>query len=140
MTACFRCKIPLRGSNWPTFVKRKNRNWCRNCTNAYYRERIHKEWESRKAIKKQNRQRLKEEVLGHYSPNLKCQRCRFSDIRALSIDHKAGHGRSHRKKLNIEGDKFYSWLRRNNYPTGFQVLCMNCQWIKRSENMETRRH
>ena len=30
--------------------------------------------------------------------------------------------------------KFYAWLKRNNYPSGFQILCMNCQWGKLRNN------
>ena len=91
-------------------------------------------------IKKQvkdNRQKLKEEVLSHYSPELKCKRCGFEDIRALSIDHTNGSGCLHRRTLKkCGGTEFYRWLKKNNYPTEFQVLCMNCQFIKRSENNE----
>jgi len=77
--------------------------------------------------------KVKDEVFAHYSPNRKCQRCQFADIRALSIDHIDGNGRLHRKLL---GQNFYRWLRKNNYPLGYQVLCMNCQFIKAEENKE----
>lgn len=44
-------------------------------------------------------------------------------------------GSAHRKELknqNIKhtGSTFYRWLKRNNYPIGYQVLCWNCQWSK----------
>jgi len=83
-------------------------------------------------------ERLKREVLQHYSPELKCVRCGFTDLRALTIDHINGHGTEHKRKLGISrsGSHFYRWLRTNNYPQGFQVLCMNCQFIKRVENDE----
>lgn len=84
------------------------------------------------------RDKLKREVLLHYSNNEfpKCQRCGFDDIRALSIDHIGGDGRAHRGQVGGKGKKFYTWLRKNNYPKGYQTLCMNCQWIKRFENKE----
>ena len=76
-------------------------------------------------------------VINHYSEGMMiCRRCGFSDIRALSIDHINGGGYKHIR--TIKGD-FYSWLIKSNYPTGFQVLCMNCQWLKRDENHECRR-
>lgn len=82
-------------------------------------------------------QRLKAEVLSHYSPRLVCQRCGFSDIRALSIDHIEGGGAKHFREIrSVGGGGFYQWLKRRNFPLGFQVLCMNCQWIKRSERGE----
>jgi len=81
--------------------------------------------------------RLKKEIIAHYSPTLTCQRCGFSDIRALTIDHINGKGFEHRKKIGKwGGHEFYQWLKRNDFPTGYQVLCMNCQWIKRFENSE----
>jgi len=35
--------------------------------------------------------------------------------------------------MTKRGSRFYYWLRRQGYPEGYQTLCMNCQWIKRSE-------
>jgi hypothetical protein len=91
---------------------------------AHYRE-----------ICRQFRKRRKAETLKHYSPSLTCQRCGFADIRALSIDHVKGGG--HRHVTSIGGtEAFYLWLKKNKYPPGFQVLCMNCQFIKREEQNE----
>src|SRR3989304_5351132 len=97
---------------------------------------------------KEMRKELKLEILHHYSHDLKCIRCGFSDIRSLSIDHIKGNGNKHRKEIgigNFYGNKhrkeigignFYQWIKKNNFPKGFQVLCFNCQWIKRDENNE----
>jgi ribosomal protein L36 len=85
----------------------------------------------REKVRKQ-RWELKLEVLKHYSPELKCARCGFSDVRALSIDHVNGGGSNHIKEIG-GASKFYRWLKKNNYPPGFQVLCMNCQFIRRYE-------
>jgi len=77
--------------------------------------------------------KLRIDALNHYSEGaMKCAKCGFDDIRALSIDHMNGGGNEHRKKCG----NFYTWLRNNNYPEGFQVLCMNCQFIKKQENRE----
>jgi hypothetical protein len=58
--------------------------------------------------------------------------CKFncSDIRCLTIDHINGGGRQERKKLKKVGVTFYHWLQKQGYPEGYQVLCMNCQFIK----------
>ena len=83
---------------------------------------------------KEARKQLKLEVLSYYSQDLKCDGCGFSDVRALSIDHVKGDGAKHRKKIgNVD---FYRWIKKNKFPEGFQVLCFNCQWIKRVENNE----
>ena len=77
--------------------------------------------------------RVKTEVIAHYSHGeMKCAKCPYCNIKALTIDHIDNDGAEHRRELQQEGvHNFYLWLRRNNYPEGFQVLCMNCQWEKR---------
>ncbi len=82
--------------------------------------------------------RRKLEVINHYSgDSLICAWCGFNDIRALSIDHINGGGEGHRRLIGITaGNDFYQWLRNNNFPDGYQVLCMNCQAIKRITNNE----
>ena len=82
-----------------------------------------------------HRQQVKKECFFHYSPDMKCQHCGYSDIRTLSIDHIDGKGAFHRRK-DKNCRNIYVWLKEREYPSGFQVLCMNCQWIKRVENNE----
>ena len=72
-------------------------------------------------------------TMRRYSPDLKCAKCGFSDTRALSFDHINGGGRKHRKEV---GGRIWYWLIKNNYPDGYQILCMNCQFIKRTEQRE----
>ena len=45
-------------------------------------------------------------------------------------------GNAHKKREHMTN--IYYWLERHNYPPGFQVLCMNCQWIKKAENNENK--
>ena len=89
----------------------------------------------------QYRAQLKREVLTHYgNGKCACIQCGFDDIRALSIDHINGIGNEHREILGITGGRpFYVWLKKNNFPEGYQTLCMNCQYIKRSEDKEYRK-
>lgn len=84
--------------------------------------------------------RLKEEALSHYSRGVPvCKICGFSDMRALTIDHINNDGLAERKRLNIHGGwHFYVWLKRQSYPEGYQVLCMNCQFIKEMERRKTK--
>lgn len=77
---------------------------------------------------------IKQDVIAHYSNgNCVCLHCGFSDIRALSIDHINSGGTQHKK---VTGENLANWLKKNNFPTGYQVLCMNCQFIKREEEQE----
>jgi hypothetical protein len=90
------------------------------------------------AYREKYHQKLKQTVFSHYGRGkIQCVKCGFNDIRALSIDHINGSGTEHRNTNKYSGGiKFYRWLKKNNYPDGFQVLCMNCQFIKRVENKE----
>ena len=84
----------------------------------------------------ENNQLLKQEVLTHYGDGkCACVRCGFDDVRALSIDHIDGGGNRDRAS-RFKGRMFYRWLQQENYPEGYQSLCMNCQFIKSCENGE----
>ena len=63
----------------------------------------------------------------------RCACCGESNIVMLNIHHINGDGAEHRRELRGgKGDsggggiKVYFWLKRNNYPPGFGVLCFNC--------------
>jgi hypothetical protein len=77
---------------------------------------------------------LKINVLTHYgNGNCKCMLCGESRHQCLSIDHVNGGGSKHVKQIKTS---LYQWLKNNNFPGGFQTLCMNCQFIKRTEEGE----
>ena len=60
-----------------------------------------------------------------------CACCGETEPLFLTIDHINNDGNKHRKKFQSRGDGLYKWLKHNNYPEGFQVLCMNCNHGKR---------
>jgi hypothetical protein len=101
---------------------------CKECTKSNHKE-------SRKqGIEKKYRNKVKLEVLTHYSHTKipKCKGCGVKEIAILTLDHIYDNGAEDRRKAKINGGhKTYSYLRKNNYPNGFQVLCWNCQWRKR---------
>lgn len=80
-------------------------------------------------------QKVKLEVFIHYSSNPpKCLSCEEDDIRILTIDHIDNNGAEHRSRTGLSsGTSFYYWLRREDYPKGFQVLCANCNMRKEIE-------
>lgn len=88
--------------------------------------------EARKAYMKVYNRQLKMAALLHYGEC--CQCCGESWPVFLTIDHVAGDGAAHRLSIGSKdrsaGSKFYLWLRNNNYPPGFQVLCFNCNFAK----------
>jgi hypothetical protein len=59
----------------------------------------------------------------------KCVHCGFDDERALQVDHIEGGGRA-------EDDYRAYVLRVWEHPEKYQLLCANCNWIKRDENEE----
>lgn len=51
----------------------------------------------------------------------------------MSIDHVNGDGSKHKKNgQRLKGVALYRWLKDNNYPIGFQVLCYNCNGAKQT--------
>lgn len=66
----------------------------------------------------------------------KCVRCGFSDRRALQIDHINGGGIKERRKGNTRmfHRKVLTSVKKKE--NKYQLLCANCNWIKRSENSE----
>lgn len=81
---------------------------------------------------------LKAQVLTYYgNGKLACVHCGESRMACLSIDHINGGGCKHRLNTSLRSsDSFYRWLVREDYPDGYQTLCMNCQFIKRVERGE----
>lgn len=67
----------------------------------------------------------------------KCIHCGFNDIRALQIDHINGGGV---KELRSTGNRcvYYNRVLKSvqDGDNKYQLLCANCNWIKRHENNE----
>ena len=81
------------------------------------------------AWQKSARRKLKEKLIRYYSYGTNkcvCKNCGISDMEFLGIDHINGNGAEHRREL--KGADLYYWLVKNNYPSGFRVLCHNCNF------------
>jgi len=68
---------------------------------------------------------LKLEVFSHYGN--KCACCGIDKPECLTMDHINNNGAEHRKQI---GTQIFPWLRKNNYPEDFQILCYNCNYAK----------
>lgn len=86
---------------------------------------------SRKA-KAKERERLYE-IYGHV-----CAICGFSDKRALTLDHRLNNGNEERRQLGERG--VYRKAKAGYAPDEYQILCMNCQFIKRVEDKNQNQH
>ncbi len=74
-------------------------------------------------MRKKTRDKLRSDVILHYGN--KCVCCGESEFKFLCLDHINGGGRKERLSLHprCSSNTFYRWLRRNNYPEGYQILC-----------------
>lgn len=86
-------------------------------------------------LKRNSKLKLKLEVLTYYSNGTpKCVCCGESHIEFLTIDHINGDGNKQRMEIagnrRFSGSVFYQWLKSNNYPEGYQILCSNCNMGK----------
>lgn len=151
MKRCSKCKKLKDIQEFDKDKRTKDgyRCWCRKCSNAYAKnwfkkaylknpkkyKKKSKSWglknpKRKKEIDKRHKLKLRIEVLEHYGgKNPRCACCGEGEIKFLSIDHIRGNGNKHRGKVG-RGNAFYYWLKRNNYPKGYQILCHNCNLAK----------
>ena len=89
---------------------------------------------------KKAKEKLKLETFTEYCDDgVRCKSCGKSDIEILTVDHIDGNGAEHRREIGLAGMggyNFYRWLKKNNYPDGFQILCFNCNFRKRNEQLK----
>ena len=78
----------------------------------------------------EHNRKLKASIVNHYGG--KCSCCGETLLDFLTIDHVNNDGAEHRRKhksqhkSSLSGPAFYRWLRNNNFPKEYQVLCWNC--------------
>jgi len=66
-----------------------------------------------------------------------CSRCGFKDKRALQLDHVKGGGKKELRDLRGNSNMTSYYIRNPELAKQtLQVLCANCNWIKREENKE----
>ena len=85
---------------------------------------------------KKNRDKLRDTI--YIALGNKCVRCGFDDYRALQIDHVKGHcsidTAMMKKSRTIYYASVFSQIKSGSLK--YQLLCANCNWIKRTENKE----
>ena len=129
---CTKCKKQVRG---------KNGFLCERCNKKRHREHYLKNrakyilkaemWRERnpersKKHRRDSNRRLRQKALDAYGRTCAC--CGETEEKFLSIDHIKGGGGKHRRQIG--SSHIYSWLKKNNYPKGFQTLCHNCNMAK----------
>lgn len=137
---CLRCGLTLLIS---LFSNDKNRNdgfqcYCKLCckkinskySHKYitkqtdYQKKFYSNMDNRKRVNlKQRELWMKDRIKCLTKYGGVCACCKEGRYEFLAIDHINGGGNKHRKEI---GGKLVRWLKKNNYPEGFRVLCHNC--------------
>ena len=110
------------------------KNICKRCYNIENRKRYDDNREQEVARNRAKYIKLRQDVFSKYG--IKCSCCGESELDFLTIDHMNISRKEHKKQTggNAGGVYLYYWLKRNNYPIGFQTLCMNCNMSKYKNN------
>jgi len=120
------------------------RDWLQTSEGIAYREK-HKEYARLWRIKnkkkfndkqKENYMNIRLQTYQHYCKGkIQCNCCGEDRLEFLTLDHINGNGSEHRRQIDpdkkIGGNGVYYWLKKNNWPEGFQILCCNCNFAKR---------
>jgi hypothetical protein len=103
-------------------------HYCRKCDSDRKKEyRILHPDIGKKERRERTHKVLKEVILRYGG---KCEECGETRIEALLIHHSNGGGCKHRREIKrVSGTAFYEWLRNNQYPDGYSVLCGTCHLI-----------
>ena len=116
----------------PEYVERR-RAYYRNYYQTVAKERRRKSTphgkELRCAQEKRKRKRIKLQAFNAYGGPI-CACCGITEICFLSLDHINGRP-DERGPGKLGGLMLYKKLRREKWPPGFRVLCMNCNWGRR---------
>jgi len=117
-----------RKNNPEKVRSQRKRKYLRDIQKTGFREQENKR-------KQEERLKLKIEAFTHYSyGKIACACCGETEINFLSLDHIENNGAKERRQFRRGGVLFYRLLRQKDYPTGYQVLCMNCNYGKRMNN------
>lgn len=147
MKECRRCHITQPTSAFPRDRTSKDGLYsqCRSCVAVKDRERRDRDpvrhrtmanqrmraWRRRNPERNAQLQRkwyrqAKLRVLIAYSQDPPtCACCSETNPGFLTIDHINGGGNAHRREVG-GGNNLLIWLKKQDYPEGFQVLCFNC--------------
>ena len=122
---CPRCETSLLTDNF-TFDYRKLdgcKSWCKDCQKSYYAKRRHLYLPKKRESGRTTSRALRMEILQHYSGIFPCCACcEENRIEFLSVDHINGGGSKHKREVK----DLYRWMKKNNFPEGFRILCHNC--------------
>ncbi len=144
---CSECKFPKPVTDF--HVRKKSpdgrHRLCKDCDSGQRTERYRSDPEAGKqssqnwrgenkdrvlSTNREYKRRLRLEAIAHYSQGKNvCACCGEPEVKFLTIDHADGGGNDHRRAIG-PGTHISLWLKKNDYPSGFQVLCFNCNCVR----------
>lgn len=122
-------KVNTRKRNYHRLSKRKI--WVKE----YYELNKDKILKQQQKHSKENRVIWRKKIFNLLGGEM-CKKCGFDDYRALQIDHVNGGGlKAYKNDHRLRKPMYYFRVIEKDI-NSYQVLCANCNWIKRSENNE----
>ncbi len=120
--------------------RRKNHERSNEIAKISRRKWIANNRESYREVRRENRVNVRKEIQQFFGGI--CCKCGFEDWRALQIDHINGGGLHDPLTKGHQLWKFRKYLKENEEDARkkYQLLCANCNWIKKHENNETAKH
>lgn len=127
---CRKCGIELNKQTQADYLRFSYRLICTNC----YNKNINKE--KVKVKDRKHNQKIRLDILNLLGN--KCNICGFNDNRALQIDHVNSNGSKERSSLQTHAYYNHVLSEIKLGSNEYQLLCANCNWIKRYEKHEVR--
>lgn len=136
----YKCKKCRDGEKktWIDKDRPKHREWARDRykirVTAMTADELKAHRQMQAANAKRWNTRNKEKVFAAYG-GAKCACCGETEKTFLSLDHiNGGGGKLRKAKTHRSGSAFYKQLIQEGLPSGFQILCMNCQFGTHANN------
>ena len=131
LPTCRKCGVILTDENWYVSHKKIHKHICKECECKRARKWRQDNIDRHNQLKRESNHRLIDEVIDVYGG--KCACCGETRREYLTIDHVNGGGNKQKREMGfLTSQVLYRWLKQNNYPKGFQVLCFNCNCGKRN--------
>lgn len=133
-TLCQECIDKLSATSSEHYERRKEEGTCYYCSRKPMKGHVLCKHHVTKYA--EYRLQLKLDAFNAYG-GPQCVLCPEADVTILEIDHIDGGGNAHRREIKAtSGTPFYQWLRNNDYPKGFRVLCPTCNKRAHADSMK----
>lgn len=147
---CGRCKkfVLLTDYHKSTKYKAGVQSKCKSCSKEmadeykpkrklWLKRYMAKNGEKILSYKRDWRRGLKEKIFDKHGRV--CKHCGVKDIRVLQIDHVNGDGYKERTASKNNWGEYLIHILKDE-TNSYQILCANCNWIKRIENGELKKN